>query len=447
MANAKHIGKIILRLLDKDIKIAPAKVTAIRFKEDAAYLITGGFGGFGLLVAGWMVRNGARHLALMGRSGAASSEAQKQVKKMRKSGAQIIEIRGDVAEKQDIQKALWTIKSSMPPLRGIFHAAMILDDALLLNLSPKRMTRVLSPKIKGAWNLHRQSLDLALDFFVFFSSVSSLIGMPGQGNYVTANAFLDGLSFYRRSKNLPSMTINWGFLGKVGIAARNKETAARFENQGLRSFTPGQALEILSRLLEFNPVHMAVINMDWARFGKIFTRYSRSPKFSGLWEEEIEKSDEESQAKMGGDSIRKRLFTVTEKEKTVLLVSALRDQIAKVLGTSPDKLDPDKPLTELGFDSLMAVELRNWVENNLGISLPTIEVMRGPSLNTLAQKLIKGLSEQSLTEPASAIQPGKQKTQPKAAHKISPKQILESIDELSDDEVDSLLQQMISRDQ
>lgn len=446
MAAAKHIGKIVL-FIDKDtIKVSPAAKSSVRLRPNASYLITGGFGGFGLLVADWLVSHGAKNLALMGRSGPQSPEAQRLIKRLKKKQVNIIEIQGDISRKQEVEKALARIRNSLPPLRGIFHLAMVLDDALLNNLTLKQMYDVLDPKILGAWHLHEYSKDLKLDCFVLFSSVSSLIGMPGQGNYVTANAFLDGLSFYRRSQKLPSITINWGFLGKTGIAARNKETAARFENQGLKSFSPEQAMEMMANFLEFNPIQMAVINMDWSRFGQMLQRYAVSPKFSDLWEVDEGETRDQSLGLNNKASFRKLLFTVPEKEKSELLLKALRDQMAKILGESSEKLDIEKPLSELGFDSLMAVELRNWAENNLGVRLPTIEIMKGPSIVQLSYKLIQIFTEQIKKFSSSGPKREKSMMLSKTIQRKSTENILTAIDELSDQEVEAMLHELLDNE-
>jgi len=439
MAQAKHIGKIVLTTRDKNVKITPAVITPVKFESNCSYLITGGYGGFGLVIAKWMVAQGARFLALMGRSGAADTKVKKEIKKMKSQGVQILEIQGDISKRKDARAALAEIRKNHPPIRGIFHAAMVLDDAALVNMTPGRMVEVMDPKIKGAWNLHTLTKAISLDYFVLFSSISSLIGMPGQGNYVAANSFLDGLSYYRRACGLPGITINWGYLGEVGVAARNQETAARFERQGLRSFSPGQAVELMARFLKFDPVQMAVINMDWSKFGEVFQTHTASPKFSDLWLDESEGIGEDGAARSDKSGLRKLLLTGSEKEQIKLLNNALCEQVAKVLGISPTKISMEKPLTELGFDSLMSVELRNWVENNLGVALPTMDIMSGPSIRQLTEKLLKAFAVIS-SRPVYVPEKIKVKSG------RTPQKILDSIDELSDQEVDSLLAEMIPAD-
>lgn len=436
MSSAKHVGKILITPREQGVEVMPAASTAVMFHDRATYLISGGFGGFGLIVAEWLVKNGARHLVLMGRHGADSSRARKTVSRIRKTGTQVVEILGDVSNRRDVSDAFSRIDKELPPLRGVVHTAMVLDDALLINLSPDRMNDVLKPKAKGAWLLHQHTRDLKLDFFILFSSVSSLIGMPGQGNYVAANGFLDGLSAYRRSQKLPSMTINWGFLGKVGIAARSGETSERFENQGLNSFSPEQALEILARFIRYNPVRMAVLNIDWNRFGDFLNQYSNSPKFSELWKDEEGTNAGTSLKGEETTSIRKLLHTESEKEKAEQLRTVLLRQAARILGMEPERLELDKALTELGFDSLMAVEFRNWVEKNLGVVFPTLEFMRGPSINQLTEKLLRTLAGQVSKDQSAEDGETHVATAPPGRENLS-------VDELSDEDVDSMLRQLL----
>ena len=314
MAQAHHIGKLVLKIQEKNIRTFPMGNTSISFKSEASYLITGAYGGFGLVVADWMANHGARHLILMGRHGATSQTAVKTLDRLKKRGIRITEYLGNVALEQDV-RGLFTKIADLPPLCGIIHCAMVLDDAMLLNLDKKRMLKVMDPKIKGAWNLHALSQNFPLDFFVLFSSVSSLIGMPGQGNYVAANAFLDSLTLYRRARGLPSTTINWGYLGKVGIAARSPAIAARFEKQGLKSFSPGQAMELMSRFLLHNVSQIAVINMDWSRFIEVFQSYAVSPKFSELWNDTDEEQPGADPTASAGTSLRKRMLIASDKDK------------------------------------------------------------------------------------------------------------------------------------
>lgn len=388
MTQGKHIGKIVMSIQDHTVPVAPAVATPIKFKQDASYLITGAFGGFGILVTKWMVENGARNLALMGRSGPSTGEAYQALADMEQMGARIKVIQGDVSREEDVSRAFADMGKSMPPLAGIIHAAMVLDDAVLANLTPERMRKVMDPKIKGAWHLHQKSAQLSLDFFLLFSSFSSQVGIPGQGNYAASNSFLDALSCYRRSRGLPSITINWGYLGEVGVAAQNKETSSRFKKQGVKSFSPKQALDSLALFLRQDLPQITLLHMDWQRFSEAFPSISTSPKFSHFCKKDLDAQEGSDASKLDGADIRRLLNTATVEDRLGIIQSLLGQQVSRVLGIAESKIDFKKPLSELGFDSLMAVEFQSWVDMNLEINLPTLEIMRGPSIEELSALLL-----------------------------------------------------------
>ncbi|MFP2958445.1 type I polyketide synthase [Myxococcus sp. 1LA] len=176
---------------------APAELRA-----DATYLITGGLGGLGLKLAEWLVERGARHLALLGRKGA-SAEAQPVLDALRAQGAEVRVFKADVAARPDLERVLGEVAAEMPPLRGVFHAAAVLDDGVLVNLTAERLRTVMEPKVHGAWHLHTLTASFPLDHFVLFAAAGSLLGSPGQGNYAAANFFLDALASYRRGWGCP----------------------------------------------------------------------------------------------------------------------------------------------------------------------------------------------------------------------------------------------------
>ncbi|PYS24487.1 MAG: hypothetical protein DMF72_05330, partial [Acidobacteria bacterium] len=212
MAQRKNIGKIVISL--QDVMAPPENEKDFRptipgVDRDCSYLITGGLGGLGLEAAQWLFQQGARYLALLGRSDP-SNNANAVLNDLRARGAEILVIKADVAQREELAAALAEIDRSQPPLRGIIHAAGTLDDGVLIQLDRERFEGVMRPKVDGAWNLHVLTLDRPLDFFVFFSSAASVLGSPAQGNYAAANAFMDALAHRRRSQGRPALSINWG---------------------------------------------------------------------------------------------------------------------------------------------------------------------------------------------------------------------------------------------
>src|SRR5579875_6646 len=422
MQQSKHIGKIVLALREPrganraPLVIAPSE-EPIAFRTEATYLITGGLGGFGLAVARWMVERGARHLALLGRRGIHSEEARKAVAHIEQSGCQVSVYHADVAKEDDLATVLAAIERAGPPLRGVIHAAMVLEDALLLNLDHQRMRRVLAPTVKGSWNLHRQTLHDPLDFFVLFSSLSSVFGHAGQGNYAAANLFLDALAWHRRAHGLPALTINWGYLGEVGYLAERPQLGERLERQGVLSFTVKQALTLLERSMQRQAIQVSVMRVDWSRWHGLGVTGHVSPRFAHLIRAATVRERSSQPLSNGRGSDPGQLETL------------IRDKVARVLGTTPERLDVNKPLLNLGIDSLMAVELRNWIEQEWRVHVPIMELMRSPSLANLTQLLQK-----QLVNTGSHAAPARQLAEPQEAEEL-----LAKIEDLPDEEVDALL--------
>ena len=413
MAQGKHLGKVVLSLQGHTPALASAgrqpsvDSQAPKFMAEATYLITGGLGGFGLAVAQWLVANGARHLVLASRSGINSPEAAKAVAGLEQAGARVHVARADVSSSEQVATMLAEVADTMPPLRGIFHAAMVLDDCLLLNMNQERLQRILGPKMSGAWNLHTQTQHLPLDCFVLFSTMSVIFGMAGQANYAAANSFLDALAHYRRGLGKPALSVNWGYLGNVGYVARNEKIGESFVQVGVSSFSSDQALTMLGRLLAQDACQAGVIRINWGQQSKMFASGKAASVFADLYDEA---GTDSAAATPEGMSLRKALLTAAPAERKDLLLSMLRDKVARVLGSAAAKLDLEKPLTESGLDSLMAVELRNWIEGELRLSLPIVELMRGPSVNRLTEVLLEQLSSTDVEDRGSKVEDRQAKT-------------------------------------
>ena len=225
MQQSSHIGKIVVRPPSKGLA-RPAR-NAFEVAADKTHIVTGAFGGFGLETAKWLVEKGARYLVMIGRRGAAAPEAQAVVKDFIARGVKVVADPCDITNRAALEQLFDTIRSTMPPIAGVMHEAMVLDDAILANLDAERFHRVLAPKVAGVDNLDYLLRGKSLDYFVLFSSVTTLIGNPGQGNYVAANAYMEGVARRRRQKGLPALAIGWGPITDVGVVARNAEAAKR----------------------------------------------------------------------------------------------------------------------------------------------------------------------------------------------------------------------------
>jgi acyl transferase domain-containing protein/acyl carrier protein len=422
MQQSKHIGKIVLSLRERPANVTPSQ-EPVAFRADATYLIAGGLGGFGLAVARWMVERGARHLALLGRRGIHSDRCRQAVAELERRGASIAVHRADVAKEEDVAAIVAAIEREGPPLRGVIQAAMVLEDALLLNLDPQRMRRVLAPKVEGSWNLHRQTLRCPLDFFILFSSLSSVFGHAGQGNYAAANLFLDALAWHRRAHGLPALTINWGYLGEVGYLAERPRLGEWLERQGVLSFTVRQALSALELAMQRQPTQISVMRVDWSRWRGLCMTGHVSPRFAHLLRQE---------AAANG------LQDTTAAPQSASLENLIREKVARVLGTSPERLDADKPLLNLGIDSLMAVELRNWIEKELHINVPIMELMRSPSLSSLTELLRELTANTEQKTAPHRTDPARPTAMPEAAEDL-----LSKIEDMSDEDINALLTSLL----
>ncbi|MFN6560887.1 MAG: type I polyketide synthase [Nostoc sp. ChiSLP01] len=349
-------------------------------KSEASYLITGGLGALGLEVAEWLAQQGAKHLVLVSRR-SPSTDAQNAIARLATDGVEVTIITADIANSQEVAQCLQQIRSSHPPLRGIIHAAGVLDDGLLLQQSWEKFNRVMAPKVQGAWNLHTLTQDLAIDFFVCFSSIASLIGSVGQGNYAAANAFMDALASYRQRLGLPGLTINWGPWAETGMAANlGSREQARLKDQGIVPINPEQGLQILGELLTQQIPQVGVMSVDWSLFVKQFSVGTNLQLFEVLAPTSTQ-VNERSQ-------FLKQLEDCPINARQQLLTTHVRSQIAQILGwNSPEKVEPRQRLFDLGVDSLMAIELKNRLESSLGCSLRTTLLFDYPTLEALVDYL------------------------------------------------------------
>ena len=396
MAQAKHVGKLIVSMQDsagvsiESNRRAPAAISA-----DASYLITGGLGGFGLAIADHLVRNGARRLALVGRS-APSTTAQTVIEKQRRSGAEVRVFLADVTDREQISRVIETTRRELGLLRGIIHAAMALDDAAMERLNEERMWAAMAPKILGAWHLHTLTAGMPLDFFVLFSSIAATVGNPGQANYVAGNAFLDALAHYRRGRGLPALTVSWGVLGDVGHVARSPETAQKLDRLGLRPMPLSESLDALDELMSGGAVQVAVAQVEW----KNLLRQMGSA-IAGKYSKLVNESRTEEGRSTKGSGVRD-ILEADDAALPTLVEGYIRDVVARAMRTSPTRIDIQQSLTSLGLDSLIAMDMRNRVQTDLGLNIPLSKLMGSGSLADLvafvAERLIdKGRGERPVS--------------------------------------------------
>ena len=399
MRSARHLGKIV---------VTTPPLAGGRLRPERTYLVTGGLGGIGCAVAGWLADRGAGTIVLNGRR-PPDPEAEAEIAALRARGVNVRVELADVSDAVAVNEMLARTDRELAPLGGVIHSVGVLSDGALGNQSWERFEQVLWPKVLGAWHLHRATASRDLDLFILFSSRVGVMGNPGQANHATANAFLDQLAAHRRALGLPGQAIAWGAWSDIGEAAEQKE---RIERQraalGGRWFTPQQGLRAMEGLVRQDVTNSVVMSMDWEVFQEAVE--DRPP----LLEELLAATDEAREDSPAlADDLISRLQATPAAEREGLLSSFVQQELQAVLRL------PNVPALTIGFfdlgmDSLMAVELRNRLNRAMAdayVASNTV-VFDYPSVAALAGHLAAELAEvggapipQAQVEPEPARRP------------------------------------------
>lgn len=402
MAQGKHTGKVIVTftppfLAGRGEPSAPG----FRVDPEGWHLITGAFGGFGKVVAGWLVDCGARHLVLCSRSGPSTPEAEAFLASLSARGVTVRVIRADAGSPADVDAILAEIARDDRPLKGVFHLAMVIDDAPLASLTPDRMRAVLDPKALGAWLLHEKTLPHALDMFVMFSSISSTFGNPGQGNYAAANAFLDALAQHRQAIGRPALVINWGALGGEGYVARNERVAEYLARQGTIPLSPREVTMLLESFLASGTTQAVSLRADWAKWRNSVRGNPDNPLMERIFSDATEDPD----AVGAKGDWRLKIEAASPDKRPEIIQQAVLDLVGGVLRVKPESLRADQPLTDLGLDSLMAVEIETSLEGTLGVALPPASLMRARTIKQIVELICEHLAGSSTPKEAPPSEP------------------------------------------
>jgi acyl transferase domain-containing protein len=349
-------------------------------------LITGGLGALGLRVAHWLIERGARTLVLMGRHDPSPTTTD-AIAGLRRMGADVTAVAADVADEPALARVLATIEASMPPLRGIVHAAGIFGHDQLTDLDADKLRSVLLPKVEGGWLLHRLTRHLKLDFFVCFSSAAALWGSKGQAHYAAANGFLDGLAHHRRSLGLPALSIAWGPWDGAGMAS--PEARNLLNRIGIKSLKPDDALAALGRIGGSEHPHMALADVDWVTFRKVYEAGRRRPLLDNLVPAE-DRAEDQAGAAVRPASVEPAIAGLLAARRSDRLVEHLQKELSGVLGLG-DAVLPDarKGFFRLGMDSLMAVEFANRLARTFRVPLSPAVIFDYPTVAELAGHLAK----------------------------------------------------------
>ena len=438
MQQAKHIGKIVVT--QPALEPLPDVQSAIRFRENGTYLITGGLGALGLQVAEWLVEHGARHLLLVGRS-QPKSAVMSHLAKLKEAGAKVQIGQADVSNREQLARVLDDI-DAQTPLKGIIHAAGVLDDRIIINQTSDSFQRVMAPKVLGTWHLHTLTEHERLDFFVLFSSGASLMGGAGQANYTAANAFMDSFAYYRKRQGLPALSINWGPWSEGGMAT---EQQAKMNLIGEGTIAPQEGIEILAHLLLDAPPQVGVVPItDWSEFLKQYPKVpamfeSFTPRHNALDHTGQRSGPPKTTVttRNKSDSLLERLTDLSANQARQLLQKEVQQQITHILGLRlSQRLDVKQGLFDVGLDSLMAIELRSRLQSVVGKPLSATLVFDHPSVEKIAEYLAEEVL--SLTDEEASKDAFDSSIEQSAAmeEELLPPDDLET---LSDSELEALL--------
>jgi polyketide synthase 12 len=424
MAQGRHTGKIVIHLKEEERGVR----TKGPFGSDGVWVITGGLGGLGLRLARWLATQGVTRLALIGRH-PPNEEADKIINELRGTGNTIEACQTDVTNQAQLGQLLDGVRKRLGPLRGIVHAAGVLDDGAIAQMNWPRSRSVLSPKMDGAWNLHQLTSGDGLEAFVLFSSGASVFGSPGQGNYAAANAFLDALALHRHGQGLPALSINWGAWEDAGMSANLVgKHRARLAARGLRPIALDEGFAVLGELLKSRTVQVVAVPADWSQYVRQLPNGASSSVLRNLVDKAAAFETKRSDAEPAVDFLA-TCSSLPPRQRLGRVQQLVEVHATRALGLTPGKpVDPRRSLQEMGLDSLMSVELRNALAALLGRSLPATLVFDYPTIESLGLHLAKDILKLELGE--SVL--------PEESLPL-PNKDLKELQEISEDEAELLL--------
>ncbi|KAK3315828.1 putative polyketide synthase [Apodospora peruviana] len=390
LQSGKNLGKIAITLEEEDIvKAVPPKMADTLFRDDATYVIVGGTGGLGRSMTRWMATKGAKHVVLASRSaGRVSDSVKSLISDLAADGTEVVVSQCDVAKEEDVKRLVAEISSRMPPIRGVIHSAMVLNDILFEKMSFDNYDNVVQPKVAGAWNLHKTLANHQLDFFIMLSSAAGIVGNRGQAAYSAANTFMNAFAQYRVRRGLPATAIDLAAVTDVGYLAENDaKKDLVMGSMGLGSEGVNEAelhaliAAVVSRRMKSNH---CITGLDIPP-GSPTPEWMLEPKFAPI------RPQVDAAAKITTKlSLRQSLKQADSIEEAEALVYAgLVDKVSAILAIPKDDIDGRQPIAAYGLDSLVAVEIRNWVTRQTDVSLQVLELLSSGSLIALSALIVK----------------------------------------------------------
>jgi mycoketide-CoA synthase len=426
MAQGRHVGKILIAAPEVP-RAPPRPHLAQGERPQGAYVISGGLGAIGLHLANWLIDRGATRIALLTRRDA--KQAAEVLEKLRARGTLVECYSVDVGDRQALNKVLNSVRQTLGGLRGVLHAAGVLDDSTIGQTDWTRFHPALISKIDGGWNLHELTRDDPLEMFVLFSSLASVLGWSGQANYAAGNAFLDALAHHRQALGLTATSINWGPWAGTGMAAnlqgRDRE---RLSSHGLEPMSVAQALQAVDLILQHGVPQALALAVDWPRYAARQTR--------ALLQHVLPRERRTTESDVAVLNLRAELAALPTLQRWPRLVAFVERHAAQALGLAPGKTVPlHRPLRDLGLDSLMSVELCNSLAASLGVALSATLLFDYPTIETLSRYLARDVLKSENESPPDTPDP---------AHAERRGEI-EAIRTLSDEEAEAALLRELNR--
>lgn len=395
MRSGKHIGKLVISngpsaKVEVLVRRAPRDM---KLRTDACYLIVGGLRGLCSSLAIHLAKNGAKHLAVMSRSGHDDERSKKVIKDVRSLGCDIGLFSGDISKLDDVRRVLG---GTSVPIAGIIQGAMVIRDRTFASMSVDEYHAALDCKIQGTWNLHKASLELGLnlDFFTLLSSISGLCGTKGQANYAAGNTFLDAFAAYRQGLGLAACSVDLGVIQDVGYMAEHDELQDRYDHGVWHAINERLLRKIFGfSLMQQQSKPINSISSSHMVTGIRVPQPEDSPllndaRFAGLC---LKGDGQQSKKLDGSKDVQAILVMLRSKAEPAAVLDVAVEVLNRYLMTSlrlSETLDAARPLSTYGIDSLAAVEFRNWLRVDFGVELTTLEIVNAPSLNSICEKVI-----------------------------------------------------------
>jgi NADP-dependent 3-hydroxy acid dehydrogenase YdfG/acyl carrier protein len=386
LRESRHIGKIVITFDPQERLRVEFPVAPTVLDPDASYLVTGGLGGFGAATALWLAQRGARHLALASRRGAQHPEAAALLERLAREGVTATPYATDITDATAARELLAAIHATGHELRGVIHAAMVLDDVLddasVIELTDQRTRAVVSPKLVGTALLDELTRDRPLDFFVFYSSISALVGNLKQSVYAAGNLAGEAVVRRRRAAGFPGLAVQWCAISDTGYADR-AGMVDTMRRAGFGELTSAHATRILGEVIGDHGLDVVTVgNTNWTQTKKLLSTVA-APRFT-----EILPTESPGVSADSADSLARTLRSTDEAESLAILRDVLTSALATVLHTTPERIAPDRRFDELGLESLMAAELSAILQRRLDCVIPAMELATAAGVDQLAPRVL-----------------------------------------------------------